>query len=164
LRYFNPVGAHPSGLIGELPIGVPGNLVPFVTQTAIGKRERLTVFGSDYHTPDGSCLRDFIHVVDLAQAHVIALQKADALVNRYEVVNLGSGIPVSVLELVNAFIKVSGVALKYTIGPRREGDIEKVYADCKKSWNILNWKTKLTLEDALRDAWRWEQNLSHAAH
>ena len=164
LRYFNPIGAHPSGLIGELPMGVPNNLVPFITQTAIGKRKKLTVFGADYHTPDGSCLRDFIHVVDLAQAHVRALQKIDESPNRFEAINIGSGRPVSVLELVNTFIKVTGVSVKYAIGPRREGDIEKVYADPGKSFQLLNWKTRLSLEEALRDAWNWEQKLKHAPH
>ena len=164
LRYFNPIGAHPSGLIGELPIGVPGNLVPFITQTAIGKREKLTVYGADYNTPDGSCLRDFIHIVDLAEAHVQTLQKADHLPHRFEAINLGTGKPVSVLELVKTFMKISGGSLNYSIGPRREGDIEKVYADPEKSLKLLNWKTKLTLEEALRDAWNWEQKINHATY
>ncbi len=164
LRYFNPIGAHPSGLIGELPIGIPGNLVPFITQAAIGKREKLTVFGADYDTPDGSCLRDFIHVVDLAEAHVRALQESDHLPNQFEAINLGTGRPVSVLELVKTFIKISGTSLNYSIGPRRDGDIEKVYADPGKSFKLLNWKTRFTLEEALRDAWNWEQKLNHATH
>lgn len=164
LRYFNPIGAHPTGLIGELPIGVPGNLVPYVTQTAIGKREKLTVFGSDYQTPDGSCLRDFIHVMDVAEAHVKALQKMDSLTARFEAVNLGTGVPVSVLELVKTFIKVTGVNLNYVIGPRRSGDVEKVYADPVKSMRVLDWKTRFSLEDALKDAWNWEQKLKHATH
>lgn len=164
LRYFNPIGAHPSSHIGELPVGVPNNLVPFITQTAIGKRDQLTVFGADYNTSDGSCLRDFIHVVDLAQAHVKALQKIDEMPHAYEPVNLGSGNPVSVLELVKTFTQVTGVPLKYAIGPRRAGDIEKVYADPGKSRTLLDWKTRLTIEDALRDAWNWEQKLNHAAH
>lgn len=164
LRYFNPIGAHPSSHIGELPIGVPSNLVPFITQTAIGKRKRLTVYGADYNTPDGSCLRDFIHIVDLAQAHVRALQKIDNLPHAYEPVNLGSGNPVSVLELVKTFMQVNGVPLDYTIGPRRAGDIEKVFADPRKSFAMLDWKTKLSIQDALRDAWKWEQKLHHAAH
>lgn len=164
LRYFNPIGAHPSGHIGELPMGVPNNLVPFITQTAIGIRDRLTIFGADYNTPDGSCLRDFIHIVDLAQAHVKALQKIDELPHAYEPVNLGSGKPVSVLELVKTFTQVTGVPLNYIIGPRRTGDIEKVYADPKKSLRLLDWKTKLSVQDALRDAWKWEQKLNHAAH
>lgn len=164
LRYFNPIGAHPSGLIGELPIGVPGNLVPFITQTAIGKRAKLTVFGNDYSTPDGSCLRDFIHIVDLAAAHVRALENIDKVSHHFEPVNLGSGVPVSVLELVKTFIKVSGVQLNYTIGSRRAGDIEKVYADCTKSFRLLHWKTQKSLEDALQDAWNWEQKLNHETH
>ncbi len=164
LRYFNPIGAHPSGLIGELPIGTPNNLVPYITQAAIGRRDKLTVFGDDYQTPDGSCLRDFIHIVDLAQAHVQALQLIDDIPNRCEAINVGSGMPVSVLELVKAFIKVTGIPLKYSIGPRREGDIEKVYADPAKSNQLLRWNTKLSIEGALRDAWNWEQKLNHAAH
>jgi UDP-glucose 4-epimerase len=164
LRYFNPIGAHPSGLIGELPIGIPGNLVPFITQTAIGKRKSLTVFGNDYQTPDGSCLRDFIHVVDLAKAHVRALQVIENIKSHFEPINVGSGIPISVLELVNSFIRVTGAKLTYTIGPRRPGDVEKVYADSQKSMDVLQWKTELSADDALRDAWRWEQQLSHAAH
>lgn len=160
LRYFNPIGAHPSGVIGELPIGVPNNLAPYITQTAIGKRSKLTVFGSDYNTPDGSCLRDFIHVVDLAVAHVAALSTLDQLPNRFEAFNLGTGVPVSVLELLNTFMRVTGVNVPYEIGPRRPGDIEKVYADPSKSNRALRWRTKLTIEDALRDAWRWEQILA----
>lgn len=164
LRYFNPIGAHPSGLIGELPQGIPDNLVPYITQTAIGKREKLTVFGNDYNTPDGSCLRDFIHVVDLAVAHVAALEAMDSFSNSFEAINLGSGVPCSVLELIHSFIKVTGKPVKYEIGPRRPGDIEKVYADPSKSSRLLRWKTKLTTEDALRDAWNWEQKLGNAPH
>lgn len=164
LRYFNPIGAHPSGWIGELPIGVPNNLVPYITQTAIGKRDKLTVFGNDYSTPDGSCLRDFIHVVDLAKAHVSALVAIENMPHRFEALNLGSGIPCSVLELINTFMKVTGVNIAYSIGPRREGDIEKVYADPKRSNQLLHWKTLLSTEDALRDAWNWEQKLNHATH
>jgi UDP-glucose 4-epimerase len=164
LRYFNPVGAHPSGEIGEIPSGVPDNLLPYITQTAIGKRKKLTVFGNDYSTPDGSCLRDFIHVVDLAGAHVAALKKIESLPNRYEAINLGSGIPCSVLELIHTFTRVTGIKVDFEIGPRRPGDIEKVYADPAKSHEVLQWKTKLSTEDALRDAWNWEQKLKHAAH
>ncbi len=160
LRYFNPIGAHPSALIGELPLGVPGNLVPFITQTAIGKRDKLTIFGDDYNTPDGTCLRDFIHVVDLAKAHVQSLRKMDELPVAFEAINVGTGIPVSVLQLVKYFISVSGVNLNYSIGPRRDGDIEKVYADPAKSRQLLNWETQISIEDALRDAWRWEQRLA----
>jgi UDP-glucose 4-epimerase len=164
LRYFNPIGAHPSAFLGELPIGVPNNLVPYVTQTAIGKREKLIVFGDDYDTPDGSCLRDFIHVVDLAQAHVKALEsllREDAEVGTcdYKVYNLGTGIGVSVLELIHAFERVTGVKLNYVIGPRRSGDVEKTYADPAKVNKKLGWKTKFSIEEALRDAWRWEQKL-----
>ena len=164
LRYFNPVGAHPSGLIGELPIGVPNNLVPFITQTAIGKRDKLTIFGSDYQTPDGTCLRDFIHIMDLAQAHVRALGKLDGLPERFEAINLGSGKPASVLELVNTFKKTTGTPLMYSLGPRRQGDIEKVYADVSKSSRLLGWKTQFSLEQALLDAWHWEQALNNETH
>lgn len=159
LRYFNPVGAHPSALIGEMPIGVPGNLVPFVTQTAAGLRQKLTVFGSDYNTTDGSCVRDYIHVVDVAQAHVAALEKINDMPGRNEIFNLGTGEGVSVLELVKKFMEVTGVKLNYELGPRRPGDIEKVYADPSKAKRLLGWQTKLKLEDALRDAWRWQQKL-----
>jgi UDP-glucose 4-epimerase len=162
LRYFNPIGAHPSALLGELPIGVPNNLVPYITQAAIGKREKLTVFGNDYNTPDGSCLRDFIHVVDLAIAHVKALDHLQKLPtgNAYEVFNLGTGIGVSVLELVNKFQQVTGEKLNYGIGPRRPGDVEKVYADPTKVNKELNWKTKYSIEDALLHAWQWEKKLA----
>jgi UDP-glucose 4-epimerase len=161
LRYFNPIGAHPSALMGELPIGVPNNLVPFITQTAAGKREKLTVFGSDYNTPDGSCVRDFIHVVDVAIAHIKAMEyldKQDAS-NRYEAFNLGSGIGVSVLELINTFQKVTGVKLPYVIGPRRPGDVEKVYADPGKVNKALNWKTKYSIEEGLLHSWEWQKKL-----
>jgi UDP-glucose 4-epimerase len=164
LRYFNPIGAHPSGEIGELPNGVPDNLVPFITQTGIGKRKSLTVFGGDYNTPDGSCLRDFIHVVDLAKAHVAAVKALDTLKSRFEPINLGTGTPCSVLELINAFTKVNGVKIPYEMGPRRKGDIEKVYADPTKSTTLLNWRPQQTMEDALRDAWNWEQKLAHASY
>jgi UDP-glucose 4-epimerase len=164
LRYFNPIGAHPSGLIGELPQGIPNNLTPYITQTAIGKRDKLTVFGTDYDTPDGSCLRDFIHVVDLAKAHVSAVQKIDEMPNPFEAINIGSGKPVSVLELIRSFIRVTGVPVPYSVGPRRAGDIEKVYADPSKSRKLLEWETKLSIDEALRDAWNWERNLKHAAH
>ncbi|HNP77295.1 MAG TPA: UDP-glucose 4-epimerase GalE [Cyclobacteriaceae bacterium] len=164
LRYFNPIGAHPSGHMGELPLGVPTNLVPYITQTAVGKRKMLTIHGNDYATPDGSCLRDYIHVVDLAQAHVKAIQLIDEMPTRNEAINIGSGIPVSVLELVKTFIQVSGVDLPYTVGPRRPGDVEKVYADPSKARAILRWSTRYGAADALRDAWRWEQNLCHAPH
>ena len=164
LRYFNPIGAHPSTMIGELPVGVPGNLVPFITQTAIGKRKMLTVFGNDYDTPDGSCLRDFIHVVDVAQAHIKALEflsKQEAKPS-YNVFNLGTGVGASVLELVNKFQQVTGVKLNYTIGPRRPGDVEKTYADPSKAFRDLHWKPKYSIEDGLLHAWRWEEKLAKA--
>ncbi|MFN0176436.1 MAG: UDP-glucose 4-epimerase GalE [Saprospiraceae bacterium] len=161
LRYFNPIGAHPSGLIGELPRGVPSNLVPFVTQTAAGLRESLTIFGGDYPTPDGTCIRDFIHIMDLAEAHVAALQysldKTDS--NFYNTFNLGTGQGNTVLELVKTFEKVSGKPLPYSIGPRREGDVVAVWADVKKSRDLLGWQTKRSLQEALEDAWRWQQHL-----
>jgi UDP-glucose 4-epimerase len=160
LRYFNPVGAHPSALIGELPIGIPNNLVPYVTQTAIGIREKLVVFGNDYQTPDGSCIRDFIHVVDLAQAHVRAVEKINEMPTTNESFNLGTGEGVTVLGLVKKFIEVTGVKLNYEIGPRRAGDIEKVYANPAKAKKLLEWQTKLSLEESLRDAWRWEKRLA----
>jgi UDP-glucose 4-epimerase len=161
LRYFNPVGAHPSALIGELPRGVPGNLVPFITQTAAGIREQLSVFGDDYNTPDGSAIRDFINVVDLAQAHVVAIERLLNEKNKasYEIFNLGTGNGVSVLELVNTFQKVTGVKLNYKIVGRRPGDIEKIWADTKYANNELGWKAEKSLEETLLSAWNWEKNL-----
>jgi UDP-glucose 4-epimerase len=158
LRYFNPVGAHESVEIGELPIGVPQNLVPFITQTAIGLREELSVFGEDYPTPDGTCIRDYIHVVDLAKAHVIALKRLLENKNKenYETFNLGTGKGSSVLEVVKSFEKVSGQNLNYKIVGRREGDIISAYADTNKANNELGWKTQLSLDDAMRSAWKWE--------
>src|SRR5882724_1346692 len=161
LRYFNPVGAHPSALIGEVPIGVPNNLVPFITQTAIGIREKLTVFGNDYQTADGSCVRDYIHVVDLAQAHVVAAEKINSLPSNNEAFNLGTGDGVTVLGLVKKFTEVTGVKLNYAIGPRRAGDVEKTFANPAKAKRLLAWQTKLSLEDSLRDAWKWEQKLAN---
>jgi UDP-glucose 4-epimerase len=163
LRYFNPIGAHPSSLLGELPIGTPNNLVPYVTQTAIGKREKLTVFGNDYNTPDGSCVRDFIHVVDLAIAHMKAMEYLDKQSDDvfYEVFNLGTGIGVSVLELIDKFQKSTGVKLNYIIGARRAGDVEKTYADPAKVNKTLGWKTKYTIEEALLHAWNWEKKLAN---
>ncbi|MEX1241318.1 MAG: UDP-glucose 4-epimerase GalE [Cyclobacteriaceae bacterium] len=163
LRYFNPIGAHPSALMGELPIGTPNNLVPYITQTAAGKREKLTVFGNDYNTLDGSNIRDFIHVVDLAIGHVNAMEYLEKLPssNLYEAFNLGTGVGVSVLELIDQFQKVTGVKLNYTIGPRRPGDVEKVYADPSKVNAMLNWKTKYTSADALRHAWEWEKRIGN---
>ncbi len=159
LRYFNPVGAHESGEIGELPIGVPQNLLPFITQTGIGLREQLSVFGDDYPTPDGTCIRDYIHVVDLAKAHVIALGRLLQNKNKsnFETFNLGTGTGSSVLEVVKAFENVSGKQLNYQIVGRREGDIISAYADTTKANNELGWKTELTLDDAMRSAWKWEQ-------
>lgn len=161
LRYFNPVGSHESAKIGELPIGVPQNLVPFITQTAIGIREQLSVFGDDYPTPDGTCIRDYIHVVDLAKAHVVALNRLLKNKNKtnYETFNLGTGTGSSVLEVVKAFEKVSGQKLNYKIVGRREGDIISAYADTTKANNELGWKTQLTLDDAMRSAWKWEQKV-----
>jgi UDP-glucose 4-epimerase len=161
LRYFNPVGAHESAEIGELPNGVPSNLVPFVTQTAIGKREKLVVFGNDYNTEDGSNIRDFIHVVDLAKAHVSALnllKSKDG--DYYDVFNIGTGRGNSVLEVIKTFEKVNKVKLNYEIGSRRSGDIEKIYGNVEKARQILNWKTEKTLEESLRDAWAWELKLN----
>jgi UDP-glucose 4-epimerase len=159
LRYFNPVGAHPSSLIGELPIGVPGNLVPFITQTAAGIRKKLTVFGNDYDTKDGSCVRDFIHVVDLAKAHVKALEKIDTMPSNNEVFNLGTGVGATVLELVKKFIAVTGIQLNYEVGPRRAGDVEKIYGNPAKAEKLLGWKTLKSMEDSLLDAWNWEKNI-----
>ena len=161
LRYFNPIGAHESVEIGELPIGVPQNLVPFITQTAIGLREQLSVFGDDYPTPDGTCIRDYIHVVDLAKAHVVALNRLLKGNNKanYETFNLGTGKGSSVLEVVNAFERVSGKKLNYKIVGRREGDIISAYADTDKANNELGWKAQLSLDDAMRSAWKWEQKV-----
>jgi UDP-glucose 4-epimerase len=159
LRYFNPVGAHPSALIGELPIGTPSNLVPFITQTAAGIRPQLTVFGNDYNTPDGSCVRDFIHVVDLAKAHVKAVQAIDSITTPYETFNIGTGKGETVLELIKKFIEATGVKLNYTIGARRPGDVEKIYAEPRKAHEILKWKAEHTLEDSLLHAWNWEKKL-----
>lgn len=162
LRYFNPVGAHESALIGELPRGVPNNLMPYITQTAIGKREKLVVFGNDYDTPDGSGIRDYIHVVDLAKAHVKACERLIAGDNKesLEFFNLGTGQGYSVLEVIKAFEQVNGVTLNYEIGPRRAGDIEKVYADTTKSNQELGWKAALGLEEMVASAWKWEQRLA----
>lgn len=162
LRYFNPIGAHESALIGELPNGVPNNLVPYITQTAIGKRESLTIFGDDYDTPDGTNIRDFIHVVDLAKAHVSALRYlTEVQAPFYDVFNLGTGSGNSVLELVKTFEKVNELKLNYSLGPRRPGDTVKIYGDPTKANNILKWKTEKTLADGLKDAWRWEQKLAN---
>ncbi|HUH51498.1 MAG TPA: UDP-glucose 4-epimerase GalE [Flavobacterium sp.] len=161
LRYFNPVGAHESTEIGELPIGVPQNLVPFITQTAAGIRQELSVFGNDYPTSDGTCIRDYIHVVDLAKAHVKALQRLIEKKNstKVETFNVGTGKGSSVLEVIQAFEKVSGEKLAYKIVGRREGDITSAYADTTKANQMLDWKTELSLEDALLSAWKWEQKI-----
>ena len=161
LRYFNPIGAHPSALIGELPLGVPQNLLPYITQTAAGIRECLSVFGNDYHTPDGTCIRDYIHVVDLAQAHVKAV---DRLLNRQntepcEVFNLGTGNGYSVLEVIRSFEKVTGIRLNYRIAPRREGDIEQIWADPSRAEQVLGWKAERSLDEMTLSAWRWQQSL-----
>lgn len=161
LRYFNPIGAHPTAEIGELPNGVPQNLIPYLTQTAIGIRKELSVFGDDYNTPDGSCIRDYINVVDLAKAHVIAMDrmlenKSD---EKVEIFNLGTGKGVSVLELINTFEKATGVKVPHKIVGRREGDIEKVWANPEKANKVLGWKAVETLEDTLRSAWNWQVKL-----
>ncbi len=162
LRYFNPVGAHESALIGELPIGVPQNLVPFITQAAIGKRQKLTVNGADYDTVDGSCVRDYIHVVDLAKAHVAALKLMESkdYSTGYDVFNIGTGNGYSVLEVIHAFEKVTGEKLSYEIGPRRIGDVEKVWGDVTKSTDKLNWKAGLDLDSMMSSAWKWEKYIA----
>jgi len=161
LRYFNPIGAHPSTEIGELPLGVPQNLVPFITQTGMGMREQLSVFGGDYATPDGTCVRDYIHVVDLAKAHVVAVKRLleNKNTSNYEFFNLGTGKGSSVLEAIQSFEKVSGKKLKYQIVDRREGDITAAYAETSKANNVLGWKTELDLDDAMDSAWKWEQKI-----
>ncbi|MEG1026704.1 MAG: UDP-glucose 4-epimerase GalE, partial [Flavobacterium sp.] len=161
LRYFNPVGAHSTNEIGELPIGVPQNLVPFITQTGIGIRKELSVFGDDYPTPDGTAVRDYIHVVDLAKAHVIALQRLLNKKNlaKVETFNLGTGKGSSVLEVIQSFEKVSGKKLPYKIMPRREGDITEAYANTDKANNVLGWKAQLSLDEAMASAWKWEQKV-----
>ncbi len=162
LRYFNPIGAHPSALIGELPRGVPNNLVPFITQTAIGKRECLSIFGDDYPTPDGTCQRDYIDIVDLAKAHVCAVSRMldGKMKEPYEVFNIGTGRPVSVLELVNAFEKVNGVKLNYRFAPRRPGDVTAIWADPSLANRELGWKAGRSVEDTLAAAWAWEKHLA----
>jgi UDP-glucose 4-epimerase len=161
LRYFNPIGAHPSAEIGELPIGVPQNLVPYITQTGIGIRQQLSVFGNDYNTPDGSCIRDFINVVDLAKAHVTAVERmlAGKSEEKVEIFNLGTGRGVSVLELIEVFERVSGQKLNYKIVGRREGDIEQIWANPEKANKVLGWTAKETIEDTVASAWRWQQRL-----
>ncbi|SHF97748.1 UDP-glucose 4-epimerase [Flavobacterium fluvii] len=161
LRYFNPIGAHPSAEIGELPLGVPQNLVPFITQTGFGLRKELSVYGDDYPTPDGTAVRDYIHVVDLAKAHVIAMERLLEKKNldKVEIFNLGTGTGSSVLEVIRAFEKVSGQKLPYKIVDRREGDITSAYANTDKANNVLGWKAQSTLEEAMESAWKWEQKV-----
>lgn len=161
LRYFNPIGAHPTAIIGEMPNGVPANLIPYLTQTAIGIRKELVVFGNDYDTPDGTCIRDFIYVLDLAKAHVCAMARIleGKQAEPVEIFNVGTGNGVSVMELINTFEKCTGVKLNYKIGPRRAGDIEKVWGNVDKANNVLGWKAVHTLEEALSSAWKWQLKL-----
>lgn len=161
LRYFNPIGAHPSALIGELPNGVPNNLVPFITQTAAGLREQLSVFGDDYNTKDGSCVRDYINVVDLAVAHVFAINRLfdEKSESNYEFFNVGTGQGTTVLEIVNSFMKVTGTNLNYKIVARRSGDVEQIYADTEKGNKELGWKAEKTLDETLLSAWNWEKRI-----
>jgi UDP-glucose 4-epimerase len=160
LRYFNPIGAHPSGLIGELPFGIPNNLVPYIAQTAAGIREKLIIHGNDYQTPDGTCIRDYIHVCDLAMAHVRALEWLDSQSRVCEPFNLGQGKGNSVKEVIETFVSVNGVPVQVEVGPRRTGDVEQVWAEASKALRVLNWKTERSLATGLRDAWRWQQHLS----
>ena len=166
LRYFNPIGAHPSGLIGELPIGVPNNLVPFITQTAIGKRKLLKVFGNDYDTRDGYCIRDYIHVMDIASAHVAALKymQAGKCNSELEIFNLGTGSGYSVMEVIQTFEKVSGVRLPYEVTSRRPGDVDEIWADSARANRELGWKAERSLEDMLLSSWNWEQSLANKAN
>lgn len=164
LRYFNPIGAHASAKIGELPLGVPNNLVPYITQTAAGIREKLTVFGDDYNTKDGTCVRDYIHVTDLATAHVKSLDYIERHPdNQFEVFNIGTGKGMTVLEVIQAFENVNNLKLNYSIGPRREGDVEKVWADNQKAANVLGWTAELGLNEMVRSAWAWQQHLQRNA-
>ena len=162
LRYFNPVGAHSSANIGELPLGIPNNLVPFVTQTAAGLRNKLTIFGDDYNTPDGTCIRDYVHVVDLAKAHVQAIKYLSENKNTswYDTFNIGTGVGNSVLEVVKTFEQISDVKLNYELGTRRSGDIEQVFGNVDKAREILKWESTFTLNDALVDAWKWQKKLA----
>ena len=160
LRYFNPIGAHPSAEIGELPNGVPNNLIPYVTQTAMGIRKELTIFGNDYNTPDGTCIRDYIYVVDLAKAHVAAMRRVlDEDTDAVEYFNIGTGNGNSTLEIVETFEKATGVKLNWKYGPRREGDIEKIWGNVDKANKVLGWKAEAKLEDVLRSAWKWQEKL-----
>lgn len=166
LRYFNPIGAHPSAEIGELPLGVPQNLVPFITQTAVGMREQLSVFGDDYPTRDGTCIRDYIHVVDLAKAHVVAMERIlkDKQEDNYEIFNLGTGRGSTVLEVIQSFERVSGKKLNYKIVERRAGDITEAYADTSRANDILGWSAESSLDDAMRSAWDWEKKIRKLDH
>lgn len=160
LRYFNPIGAHPSAHIGELPNGVPNNLIPYVTQTAMGIRQQLTIFGNDYNTEDGTCIRDYIYVVDLAKAHVAAMTRVlDKETDKIEYFNIGTGRGNSTLEIITTFEKATGVKLNWKYGARREGDIEKIWGDCTKANKVLDWKANTPLEDVLASAWKWQQKL-----
>lgn len=159
LRYFNPIGAHPTALIGELPLGEPNNLIPYITQTAVGERASLTIFGKDYPTPDGTCIRDYIHVMDVADAHVQSLVRLEENTESIEAFNLGTGKGSSVQEVVDTFEEISGVKLAYTYGPQRKGDVAEIFAAVDKAERDLHWKTKRTLRDALEDSWRWQQTL-----
>ena len=163
LRYFNPIGAHPSLQIGELPLGVPQNLLPFITQTAIGRRAQLAVFGDDYPTPDGTCIRDYIHVVDLAEAHVLALQRLLKRENpaNFEVFNLGAGRGSSVLEVIQSFERVTGETLNYRIAPRRAGDVPQAWADTRKANAALGWQARFSLDEAVQSAWEWEKKINN---
>ena len=160
LRYFNPVGAHPSAQIGELPNGVPSNLVPYITQTAAGIREQLVIHGNDYNTTDGTCIRDYIHVVDLAKAHVKAMTFADKMPNSVDVFNVGTGHGSTVLEVVQAFEKQSNVSLNYTIGPRRDGDVEQIFADTQKINIVLQWEAEYDINDMMNHAWMWQKSIA----
>ncbi len=157
LRYFNPIGAHPSGMIGEDPQGIPNNLMPYVSQVAVGRREKLTVFGGDYPTPDGTCLRDYIHVMDLADGHVKAVEYT-ATRKGVDIINLGTGTPYSVLDLVHTFEKVNNIKVNYEIGPRRDGDLPELYSSATKAKEILGWEAERNLEDMCRDSWNWQKN------
>ncbi len=162
LRYFNPIGAHPTAILGELPRGVPNNLVPFITQTAAGIRKELSIFGNDYDTPDGTCLRDYIDIVDLARAHVAALNRMTdgKMTEKYEIYNIGTGKPLSVKELVERFEAVNNVPVPHKYAPRREGDVPSVYADPTLANKVLGWKAERDIDDTLRAAWKWQQSLS----
>lgn len=163
LRYFNPVGAHPSGLIGEFPLGKPNNLLPALMQTAAGKMDQLRVNGSDYPTPDGTCIRDYVHVSDVAEAHVKGLKwLSDREENTVEVINVGTGKGTSVLEIIHTFEEISGSSLNWTFGPRREGDVMEIFADVTKAEKVLGWKARRNVRDAVVDAWNWEQRLKNA--